>query len=99
MKSVDNVNVTFVNTVLGRGILNNVVNIQLGVFQFTPDDKGEMVEPDLVTACRLRMDKICAKQLHETLGELLEIIARAESANGIASEPVTEVTEPPSKPN
>ena len=99
MKSVDNVGVTFVNAVLGRGILNNVVNVQLGAYQFTADDESKAVTPDLVTACRLRMDKVCAQQLHASLGELLELIANAEVSNG-AQAPVGEV-EPPAqgKPN
>ena len=86
MKAVDNVGITFVNTVLGRVILNNVVNIQLGAFQFSPDAKGEAVEVDLVTACRLRMDKACARQLYDNLGELFALVEKAETSNGVASE-------------
>lgn len=78
MKSTDQVGITFVNAVTGRGILNGVVNIQLGALNFdvTENDK---VSPELVVACRLRMDRICAKQLRDNLSELLDMIDRAEA--------------------
>ncbi len=79
MKSVDSVGVTFVNTVLGRGVLNGVVNLSFGVLQFTPSETDSKVDPDLVVASRLRMDKNCAKQLYETLGDLLVLIDKAEA--------------------
>lgn len=78
MKAVDNVGVTFVNAIIGRGTLNNVVNIQFGTYLFTPGE--EKVEPDLAVSCRLRMDRACAVQLYETLGSLIETIAREEAA-------------------
>lgn len=69
MKSTDNVGVTFANLVLGRGILNGVVNITLGVYEFNPvDDK---VEPSPAIVCRLRMDVVGAKALRDNLTELL----------------------------
>lgn len=97
MKPVDNVGVTFINTVLGRGVMNGVVNLTFGVLQFTPTD--DKIEPDLAVAARLRMDLTCAKQLHETLGDLLEAIevadAKAEKVGQAASGPdgVENVTE------
>lgn len=79
MKVMDNVGVVFVNAVTGRGILNNVVNLQFGTYLFSPDANSEKVDPDLVVSCRLRMDRTCAQQLHEALGELLERINAMET--------------------
>lgn len=79
MKAIDNVGVTFVNVVLGRGILNGVVNLQFGTFGFTPADDGKTVELDPMVSCRMRMDRVCAQQLHETLGTLLEAIEKTEA--------------------
>lgn len=70
MRAADSVGVTFVNGLLGRGLMNGVVNLQFGTYQFTPTDKA--IDPDLAVSCRLRMDVECAKQLHEALGALLE---------------------------
>ena len=93
MKSVDNVGVTFVNVVLGRGVLNGVVNLQFGVCQFTADDEANKVDPDIVTNCRLRMDMTCAKQLHAQLSELLRAIE--ESAEKLpGSEPLPAEEQP-----
>jgi hypothetical protein len=81
MRSVDEVGVTFVNTVIGRGSLNGIINLQLGVFQFSPNNEDqEKVDVDHVVACRLRMDRMCAKNLYETLGDLLGKIEKAEAA-------------------
>lgn len=82
----DNVGVTFVNTVIGRGALNNVVNISFGVFNFTPNENGE-VDIDSTVACRLRMDIACATQLRNVLNNLLEAIEKNRS------EPDVEKTE------
>jgi hypothetical protein len=71
MKSNDNVSVTYVNTVLGRGHLNGVINVQLGVFNFSNDENGD-VTLDPSVACRLRMDYNCARQLKESLDSLLK---------------------------
>ena len=93
MKSVDNVGVTFINTVLGRGIINGVVNLTLGVLLFTPDDAGKVIDPDIRVATRLRMDQVCARQLHETLGDLLALIDKSDAEqkmgfNGASTQPV-----------
>jgi hypothetical protein len=77
MKSTDQVGITFVNAVIGRGILNNVVNIQLGALPFDVTEDGK-VGSELVVACRLRMDRLCAKHLRDTLDDLLKSIDRAE---------------------
>jgi hypothetical protein len=91
MKVADPVGVTFVNVVLNRGILNGVVNISLGTYNFTPDDKLEAVALDTVVSSRLRMDLPCARQLHETLTTLLQAIDQetstppAPSSEGLAA--------------
>ena len=92
MKANDNVGVTFVNAVIGSGILNNVVNLTLGVCLFTPDTESNKVEDDIVVASRLRMDPLCARQLLETLTRLLEVTAvPPQPENSVAAEaPVTE---------
>lgn len=79
MKSLDDVGVVFVNTVVGRGVLNGIVNLSFGTLLFTPSDDGQSIDPDLVVSARLRMDKICAQQLYETLGDLLASIEKAEA--------------------
>lgn len=78
MKSMDQVGVTFVNTVVGRGILNGVVNLSFAVLNFTPGDDNKSIDPDPVINCRLRMDKMCATQLRNVLNDLLESIDKAE---------------------
>lgn len=78
MRSIDSIGAVFVNMVVGRGILNGVVNIQLGTYQFTPDDSGG-VDPDPAVSVRLRMDRACAKQLHDTLGQLLDAVTKIET--------------------
>ena len=100
MKSVDQVGVTFVNAVLGRGVLNGVVNLTLGVLQFTPDDEGKVIDPDIGVAARLRMDLVCARQMHESLGELLTLIDKSDEEqkmglNGSSVQPAVQ----PEKPN
>ena len=72
MKSEDNVGITFVNVLLGRGVLNNVVNLTLGAYNFTP--AGDTIDPDPVVCARLRMDVSCLKQMHDAIGTLLEAI-------------------------
>jgi|ERR1035437_3746491 hypothetical protein len=94
MKSVDNVGVTFINTVLGRGVINGVINLTLGVLLFTPDDEGKVIDPDIRVAARLRMDQVCARQLHETLGDLLALIDKSDvdeklRLNGSSAQPVS----------
>jgi hypothetical protein len=84
MKPTDQVGVTFVNAVTGRGILNNVVNVQLGVLNFDRESEGK-INTDLVPACRLRMDKMCAKQLRDCLDDLLTMIDKAEAHTGVAA--------------
>ena len=84
----DSVGCTFVNTVVGRGVLNGVVNISFGTFNFTPTDDGQ-VNVDPTVSCRLRMDKVCATQLRDVMNELLAAIEKAEqdAAMGIHEKP------------
>lgn len=88
MKSNDAVGVTFVNSVVGRGILNNVVNLSFSTFNFTPTD--EVVDPDPVISCRLRMDKTCAYQLRQVLDDLIKLIEEKEDPSEIESTAKTE---------
>ena len=85
MKSSDNVGVTFVNVLVGQGVLNGVVNLQFGAYHFTPN--GEAIDPDLVVACRMRMDIECAKQLYNSLAVL---ISASEKEAGEAPPPPAE---------
>lgn len=82
MKSSDQVGVTFVNTVVGRGFLNGVANFSFGVFNFTPSDDGERVDVDPTIACRLRMDKACLLQLQKAINELVTIIDAGDNIPG-----------------
>jgi hypothetical protein len=87
MKSLDNVGVVFVNSVVGRGVLNGVINLSFSTFNFTPSPDGSQVEVDPAISCRLRMDKICAIQLRDVMNELLSAIEKVETdaAMGIDS--------------
>lgn len=78
MKSSDSVGVTFVNAVVGRGILNGIVNVQFGVLPFEADKDGK-VSNELVTACRLRMDVACAEQLRDHLNAVLSLVDEAKA--------------------
>ena len=75
----------FVNVVLGRGMSNNVVNVTLATYFWSP--YGEKVDPDLRITSRLRMDLVCAVQLRDTLNELLDSLAKsaalAAKSNGV----------------
>lgn len=86
MNVADDVGVTFVNVVVNRGILNGVINISFGTYNFTPE--GDKVNPDLVISSRLRMDLTCAQQLCNTLGSLLQAIEQESSASPVPSEGV-----------
>lgn len=83
MKTIDQTGVTFVNQVLGRGVLNGVVNVQLGTWLFSGKEDGS-VDPELAVSCRLRMDVVCAKALRDNLTELL--LAVETPPEGVAAE-------------
>ena len=88
MSGMDSVGVTFVNMVMGRGIYNNVVNIQFGTYLFDVDESSQQVSGELTVSCRLRMDKQCLEQLRDCLNELLTAIAEAE-AEAVLDAPVS----------
>ena len=83
MKSSDQVGITFVNAVVGRGILNGVCNIQLGALQFDADSDGK-ISNDLTTVCRLRMDAKCAEDLRDHLNAVLALIEEANTKTGVS---------------
>lgn len=78
MKSNDGVGVTFVNAVIGRGVLNGVGNVQMGVLTFESDAEGK-VSGELAVACRLRMDVKCAEELRDSLDSVLKIVEEAKA--------------------
>lgn len=84
MKTQDEIGIVFANTVIGRGILNGVINLSFSAFNFTPTDDGKQVDLDPVVVCRLRMDKICATQLRNVMNELLATIEKAENESAMA---------------
>jgi hypothetical protein len=59
----------FVSVVVGSGIYNHVANITFGTLLFSPKD--DVIEPDMVVSCRLRLDLICLQQLYEQIGQML----------------------------
>lgn len=81
MKNIDETGVTFVNTVLGRGVLNGVVNLTFGTLLFTPEN--DRIEPDMVVSSRLRMDELCARRLFEALAELITSIDKEKTGGGL----------------
>jgi hypothetical protein len=89
MKTIDSVGVQFVNTVVGSGILNGIINIAFGVCNFSPVDNGNgeiVIDPDIVIASRLRMDKMCAVHTRDVLNNLIAQLEQAEMMNN-APEP------------
>lgn len=84
MKTLDNVGVTFVNIVLGRGSFNGNVNLTLGVMTFEPKDDGTIdLNPEI--NARLRMDIPCARQLRDNLDELLASIDNPKAPDAKAN--------------
>jgi hypothetical protein len=83
MKSSDQVGITFVNAVVGRGVLNGVVNIQLGGLLFDSGADGK-ISNDLATVCRLRMDAKCAEDLRDHLNAVLTLIDEAKAKAGVS---------------
>ena len=72
--------VIFVNSVVGSGSLNGVVNITFATARFTPS-ASSTIDPDLVVSARLRMDFHCVRELHATLGRMLEQANGTTKAN------------------
>jgi hypothetical protein len=90
MKILDTVGCTFVNTVIGRGSLNGVINLSFATFNWTPSDDGSRVDPDPAVSCRLRMDKMCAVQLRDVMNELIQSIEEAEAKVAMGINPNNE---------
>ena len=68
----DHVGIRYASVVLARGVLNGVINVTFGAYNFDPDSENpKLVSRDPVVVDRLRMDTQCARQLYEALGELL----------------------------
>lgn len=86
-----NQDVIFVNTLIGRGLLNNVVNLTFGTFLFSPVENGS-VDVDQVISARLRMDLDCAKSLYKELGDFLGLV---EKENGSPTPAPLPVAAPP----
>lgn len=101
MQSMDTVGVTFVNGLIGRGIQNNVVNLQFGTFVYSPAANGKEIDRDLRVSCRLRMDVLAAQELYLALGELLASISEqaAEIAPVPGEQAPAPTTEDAKKPN
>lgn len=97
MKNSDNVGVTFVNAVVSRGILNNVINLSFSTYNFTPAD--EAVDPDPTISCRLRMDKVCAYQLRQVLNDLISLIEEKEKEEAAPAGETPLPESAPEKPN
>lgn len=76
MNNQDNIGVTFVNSLATRGIFNGIINLSFATFNFTPNN-GQ-VEADPVISLRMRMDKVCARELRDALNELINSIEQAE---------------------
>jgi hypothetical protein len=72
--------ITFCNFVLGRGVLNGVVNVTLGAFLFDPNSSGEEIDPTPVVVSRLRMDVACARRLRDALASILEAVDNPDKA-------------------
>ena len=67
---MSHVPITFVNSVAVTGFLNGIINVGLSTAQFLPTSDGEVVAAEIVTA-NLRMDLLCAQQLHDSLARIL----------------------------
>jgi hypothetical protein len=76
LKTQDDVGVTFINQVVSRGVWNDVANLTLAVYNFSPE--GDKIAADPVIVGRLRMDKQCAIQLAQAMAEIIMIYDRME---------------------
>lgn len=85
-KSQDPTGITFVNYVIGRGIVHNVINLTFGAYNFSPNDTDTTIELDPVIACRLRMDRSCFSQLRDACNQLWEQIQVEERNAALAAQ-------------
>lgn len=90
MKVRNDVKIEFVNFLVGRGIYNDVVNLALGVYNFTPSDDSK-IESDPEIVVQLRMDKACLLQLRDATVELARIIEAGPQPQ--VSEPADDISE------
>jgi hypothetical protein len=70
--------VTIVNTLAVSGFLNGIVNLGFTTAQFLPrqlrppEGDGMIVDAAEIMTANLRMDLVCAQQVHDALGRILE---------------------------
>lgn len=62
--------IVFVNSVAVSGFLNGICNFCFTSAQFLPSGDGKVMPSEVVTA-NLRMDLLCAQQLHDSLASIL----------------------------
>lgn len=67
---MSDVPVVFVNSVAVSGFLNGVINVGFSTARFLPTDDGKVQLAEAITA-NLRMDLLCAQQLHDSLASIL----------------------------
>ncbi len=70
----ENCPVTFVNTLAVSGFNNGVVNLAFTTASFVPQEDGGKVVVALgeFMSANLRLDLLCAQQVHEALGKIIE---------------------------
>lgn len=66
--------VIFVNSLAVSGFLNGILNLGFTTAHFLPrqTEQGAVVDAAEVMTANLRMDLVCAQQVHEVLGRLIE---------------------------
>lgn len=62
--------IVFVNSIAVSGFLNGVLNLGFSTAQFLPSEDGKVKLAEIITA-NLRMDLLCAQQLHDSLATIL----------------------------
>jgi hypothetical protein len=62
--------VVFVNSVAVSGFGNGVCNFAFSTAQFLPTPDGKVQLAETITA-NLRMDLLCAQQLHDSLAKII----------------------------
>ncbi len=62
--------IVFVNSVAVSGFLNGVINVGFSTARFLPSKDGKVEVAEAITA-NLRMDLLCAQQLHDSLASIL----------------------------
>jgi hypothetical protein len=63
--------IVFFNSVAVSGFCNGILNIGFSTAQFLPTKDGKVDLAETITA-NLRMDLLCAQQLHDSLAKILE---------------------------